>query len=82
MKENRAETMGLMTDYLRITAAQAGKAYDAAIASFTDDGYISDKGVLLDMQLTKERLKITKEIPLSQVVDWSVLKEIREAKGR
>ncbi|HEY6201317.1 MAG TPA: hypothetical protein VI231_22125, partial [Candidatus Binatia bacterium] len=57
-------------------------AYDAAIASFTDDGYIADKGVLLDMQLTKERLKITKDIPLSQVVDWSLIKEIKEAKGR
>ncbi len=77
MKENRAETLALMTDYLHITPAQAGKAYDAAIASFTDDGYIPDKGVLLDMQLTKERLKITKDIPLTQVVDWSLLKEIK-----
>lgn len=77
MKDNRAETLALMTDYLHITPAQAAKAYDAAINSFTDDGYISDKGVLLDMQLTKERLKLTKEIPLSQVVDWSLLKEIK-----
>jgi hypothetical protein len=29
---------------------------------------ISDKGVLLDIQLTKERLKMTKDIPLSQSV--------------
>ena len=77
MKENRAETLAMMTDYLRITPAQAGKAYDAAIGSFSDDGAISDKGVLLDMQLTKERLKLTKEIPLSQVVDWSLLKELK-----
>ncbi|HEY1266249.1 MAG TPA: ABC transporter substrate-binding protein [Candidatus Binatia bacterium] len=77
MKENRGETIAMMIDYLRITPSQAGKAYDAAIASFTDDGYIADKGVLLDMQLTKERLKITKDIPLSQVVDWSLLKEIK-----
>jgi len=82
MKDNRAGTLALMTDYLHITPAQAGKAYDAAIGSFTDDGYISDKGVLLDMQLTKERLKIAKEIPLSQVVDWSLLREIKEAKGK
>jgi NitT/TauT family transport system substrate-binding protein len=82
MKEHRGETIAMMVDYLRITPSQAGKAYDAAIASFTDDGYIADKGVLLDMQLTKERLKITKDIPLSQVVDWSLIKEIKEAKGR
>lgn len=82
MKDNRAETLALMTDYLHITPAQAAKAYDAAINSFTDDGYISDKGVLLDMQLTKERLKLAKEIPLNQVVDWSLLKEIKEPKGK
>jgi hypothetical protein len=37
---------------------------------------ISDNGVNLDVQLTKERLKITKEIPLTQLVDWSVVKEV------
>jgi NitT/TauT family transport system substrate-binding protein len=77
MKENRAETLAMMTDYLRINPTQAGKAYDAAIGSFTDDGYISDKGVMLDINLTRERLKLAKEIPLSQVVDWSLLKEIK-----
>jgi NitT/TauT family transport system substrate-binding protein len=77
MKENRAETLLMMTDYLRINASQAAKAYDAAIGSFTEDGFISDKGVLLDINLTRERLKLTKEIPLSQVVDWSLLKEIK-----
>jgi NitT/TauT family transport system substrate-binding protein len=82
MKENRAETLTMMTDYLRITPAQAAKAYDAAIGSFTEDGFISDKGVMLDMNLTRERLKLAKEIPLSQVVDWSLLKEIKEAKPR
>jgi len=77
MKENRPETLAMMTDYLRITPAQAAQAYAAAIGSFTDDGYISDKGVLLDINLTRERLKLAKEIPLSQVVDWSLLKEIK-----
>ena len=77
MKENRAETLQMMTDYLRITPSQATKAYDAAIGSFAEDGFISDKGVLLDINLTRERLKLTKEIPLSQVVDWSLLREIK-----
>ncbi len=77
MKQNRAETIQMLSDYLRITPAQATKAYDTSINSFTDDGIISDKGVKLDVQLTKERLKMTKEIPLSQLVDWSLVKEIK-----
>jgi len=77
MKQNRVETVQMLSDYLRITPAQAAKAYDASINSFTDDGIISDKGVNLDVQLTKERLKITKDIPLSQLVDWSLVREIK-----
>ena len=77
MKQNRGETIQMLSDYLRITPSQAGKAYDTSINSFTDDGIISDKGVNLDVQLTKERLKMTKEIPLSQLVDWSLVKEIK-----
>jgi len=77
MKQNRGETIQMLSDYLRITPSQAAKAYDTSINSFTDDGIISDKGVNLDVQLTKERLKMTKEIPLSQLVDWSLVKEIR-----
>jgi ABC-type nitrate/sulfonate/bicarbonate transport system substrate-binding protein len=76
MKQNRAETIQMLADYLRITPAQSARAYDASINSFTSDGMISDKGVMLDVQLTKERLKITRDIPLSQLVDWSLVREI------
>jgi hypothetical protein len=78
MKQNRGETIQMLSDYLRITPSQAAKAYDTSINSFTDDGIISDKGVNLDVQLTKERLKMTKEVPLNQLVDWSLVKEIRQ----
>ena len=78
MKQNRAETIQMLSDYLHITPSQAAKAYDTAINSFTADGIISDKGVRLDVQLTKERLKMTKEIPLSQLVDWSLVKEVNK----
>ena len=77
MKQNRAETIQMLSDYLHISPSQAGKAYDVSMNSFTEDGIISDKGVNLDVQLTKERLKITKEIPLSQLVDWSLVKEVK-----
>ena len=77
MKQNRAETIQMLSDYLHITPSQAAKAYDASINSFTDDGMISDKGVNLDVQLTKERLKMTKDIPLIHLVDWSLVKELR-----
>jgi ABC-type nitrate/sulfonate/bicarbonate transport system substrate-binding protein len=77
MKDNRQETVKMMADFLGITSAQAGRAYDFSIRSFTDDGMISDKGLGLNVELTKERLKITKDVPLSQVVDWSLMRELK-----
>ena len=77
MKDNRQETLRMMADFLGITPAQAGRAYDVSIRSFTDDGMISDKGLSLNVELTRERLKITKEIPLNQVVDWSLMMELK-----
>lgn len=82
IKQNRAEALQMMTEYLGITLSQAANAYNTSIHSFTDDGSVSEKGLLLDVQLTKERLKITKEVPLSQVVDWSLVKELREKTAR
>jgi NitT/TauT family transport system substrate-binding protein len=80
MKQKRAETIEMLADYLKITPAQAAKAYDASMNSFSDDGLISDKAVNVDVQLARERLKITKEIPLSQLVDWSLVREIKAEK--
>ena len=31
--------------------------------------------------VARERLKLAKEIPLSQVVDWSLVKEVRDGKS-
>ncbi len=80
MKQNRAETIQMLSDYLNITPSQSAKAHDASMNSFSDDGLISDKAVNMDVQLARERLKITKEIPLSQLVDWSLIREIKAEK--
>ena len=80
MKQNRAETIQMLSDYLNITSSQSAKAYDASMNSFSDDGLVSDKAMNVDVQLAKERLKMTKEIPLSQLVDWSLVREIKAEK--
>ena len=80
MKQHRVETIQMLSDYLNITSSQSAKAYDASMNSFSDDGLVSDKAMNVDVQLAKERLKLTKEIPLSQLVDWSLVREIKAEK--
>jgi NitT/TauT family transport system substrate-binding protein len=82
MKQNRKETIQMLSEYLRLTPTQSARTYDATIDSFTEDGFISAAGVNADVQLTKERLKITKDIPLSQLIDWSLVSEVKSEPSR
>ena len=77
MKGNREATVQLMAEFLTISRPQAAKAYDTSIGSFTEDGQIPEKGLALNIQLTRERLKISQEIPINQVVDWSLVNELK-----
>jgi NitT/TauT family transport system substrate-binding protein len=82
MRENREATLQLMADFLGISPSQAATAYDTSIQSFTDDGHISEKGLLLNIQLTKDRLKMSRDVPLSQVVDWSLVRELKAERAK
>lgn len=78
IRGNRAEAIQLMVDYLKLTDADAQKIYDFSIRSLSSDGRFPDESLTKDIELTKQILKIEKEIPLAQVVDWSFVQESRQ----
>ena len=77
IKQKRPETVRIIQSHLRITPSQATKTYDSAIRSFTDDGFVSERAVSLDVRRAKEELQLAKDPSLSQVADWSLLREIK-----
>jgi NitT/TauT family transport system substrate-binding protein len=77
IKQKRPETIRIIQTHLRLTSAEAIKAYDSSSRSFTDDGFVSDRAVSLDMQRAKEKLQMAEAPALSQVADWSLLREIK-----
>src|SRR5215510_5747807 len=54
IKQKKPETVRIIQNQLRITPSQATKTYDFAIRSFTDDGFVSEKAVSLDLRRAKE----------------------------
>jgi ABC-type nitrate/sulfonate/bicarbonate transport system substrate-binding protein len=77
VKQKRPESVRMIENYLKLTPAQAGRAYDASIRSFTDDGFAYDRAISLSMRRAREELQLAKDPPFNQVVDWSVLGEIK-----
>src|SRR5262245_54053998 len=77
IKQKRSETIRIIQSQLRVTSSQAIKTYDSAIRSFTDDGFVSQRAVSLDVRRAKEEIQLATDPALSQVADWSVLREIK-----
>ena len=82
IKQKRPETIRIIQSHLRITPSQATKTYDSAIRFFTDDGFVSERAVSLDVQRAKEELQLATYPSLSQVTDWSLLREIKLEKSK
>jgi NitT/TauT family transport system substrate-binding protein len=77
IKQKRPEAVRIIQGHLRITPSQAIKTYDSSIRFFTDDGFVSERAVSLELRRAKEELQLAKDPFLSQVADWSLVREIK-----
>jgi ABC-type nitrate/sulfonate/bicarbonate transport system substrate-binding protein len=77
IKQNRVESVAMIRSQLKITPAQAGKVYDASVRAFSDDGFAYDRAISLNMRRAREELQLVKDSSVNQVVDWSVLGEVK-----
>jgi len=77
IKQKKPETVRIIQNQLRTTPSQATKTYDSAVGSFADDGFVSERAVSLDLRRAKEEIQLATDPSLSQVTDWSVLREIK-----
>lgn len=73
---NRIDTIRIIQSYLKTTSSLAAKCYDSAVRSFTEDGLVSDRALALSVRRAREELQFANDPLLSQVADWSVLREL------
>ena len=75
MRENRAATVEAMVSWLKVDREMAEGMYQLSINNFTKDGTTDEAALklLLDQQLAEAKVK---EVPLSQVTDFTLLHQI------
>ena len=73
VKRNRDETIAAIVRIFKLDRSLASRVYDSVRDVWDDDGIASDGAVIRDINLARERLKITKEIKISDVADWSLV---------
>jgi ABC-type nitrate/sulfonate/bicarbonate transport system substrate-binding protein len=85
MRENRDETIQVLSDWAKIDRQSASDYYDATWKSSSPDGSIPEKGLRLVIEDAKSALKINRDISFSEVADDSLVKEVQremKLKGR
>jgi len=85
MRENRDETVQVLSEWARIDRQSALDYYDATWKSSSPDGSIPEKGLRLVIEDAKTALKINRDVSFSEVADDSLVKEVQrdmKIKGR
>ncbi len=76
IRENKTETVRIMSDWLKLEPAVAGPSYDLYVRGMSPDGFVSDESLVLDINRAREALKIKEEVPLNRVVDFGILRAV------
>jgi ABC-type nitrate/sulfonate/bicarbonate transport system substrate-binding protein len=78
IRENREEAVKLLMAWAKAKPEQAYASYDATVKVISHDGGIPADGLNLLIDQAKKDVKITREIPLSEIADFTILREVQK----
>jgi ABC-type nitrate/sulfonate/bicarbonate transport system substrate-binding protein len=81
IRSNREGTIQFIMEWLKVNRETATATYDGVAKAYNDDINVCEKGLRLVIDETKKTMKITREIPLSEIADLSILKETQRELG-
>jgi len=81
MKEDRSGTIQIFMEWGKVDRESATAAYDGSVEVFNPDGSIPEEGLRVVIEQAVKEAKITREIPLSEVSDVTILREAQRELG-
>ncbi|HZA57371.1 MAG TPA: ABC transporter substrate-binding protein [Candidatus Udaeobacter sp.] len=81
IRGNRDGTIQFIMEWLKVNREIATATYDGVAKVYNDDINMCEKGLRLVVDETKKTMKITRDIPLSEIADLSILREAQRELG-
>jgi len=81
IRDNREEAVKILVAWGKVKPEHAYASYDSTVKVISPDGGIPGDGLNLLIELAKRDAKISREIPISEVADFSILKEVQKELG-
>jgi NitT/TauT family transport system substrate-binding protein len=81
IRSNREGTIQTMMDWIKVDRESAAATYDSTWKIFSEDGSISESGLKLVIDQGREAMKIERPVALSEVADFSFIREVQKELG-
>ena len=81
VQDNKAGTVDVIQSWYRVEREIAASTYDLARKSFSTNGEVNDKGILLSMEFARTSGKFEREISPSEIIDFNLLREVKKELG-
>ncbi len=81
VRENREGTIQTLAEWSKSAKEAAAAGYDGTYKVFNVDGSIPEDGLRLVIDQAKNDMKITRDVPLSEVADVTLLREAQKELG-
>ena len=75
VKQNREAAIDVMMKFSELDKDLAARTYDGMIGTFTGNGIVDEETQKNDLDIVREVLKITKEVPIERAYDFSFAKK-------
>lgn len=78
VREHREESIKILMDWSRSDKDSAADGYDSTWQLFSADGSMPEDGMRLVIDDAKKALKVTRQVPLSEVADLTILRDAQK----
>jgi ABC-type nitrate/sulfonate/bicarbonate transport system substrate-binding protein len=81
IRQNRDGTIQSWMEWMKVDKEMATATYDSVGKAFNEDGSLPEDGLRMLIDEAKKAARISREIPLSDVADLSILREAQKELG-
>lgn len=81
VQDNKTGTVDVIQSWYRVDREVAMSTYDLARKSFSANGEVNEKGILLSMEFARTSGKFEREISPSEMIDFNLLREVKKELG-
>jgi ABC-type nitrate/sulfonate/bicarbonate transport system substrate-binding protein len=78
IRANRDGTVQFLTEWLKLNREAAAATYDSVVRVYNEDVNVCDKGLRVIVDETKKTMKLSRDVPYSEVVDLSILRDAQK----